>query len=204
MRKTIDEKVTFKFEKPVMKVFSDASLGNGTDSNTQGGYFICLQGQGSGSFTPLAWSSKKLCRVARSTLTAETLAMADAMDNGIFLASLYTELMTGKVCPENLNIHLITDCKSLHDNLNSNKAVTEKRLRLEIASIKEALHRQLVKEHVWVPTEQQLADVLTKRGASPLRLLSADWQTVCWLQVPPGLAVWGWQPLLWWLMWLSR
>ena len=103
MRKTIGEKVTLKFEKlekPIMKVFSDASLGNSTDSNTQGGYFICLQGQGSGSFTPLAWSSKKLCRVARSTLTAETLAMADAMDNGIFLASLYTELMTGKVCPE--------------------------------------------------------------------------------------------------------
>ena len=110
--------------------------------------------------------------MARSTLAAETLALVDAMDNEIFLASLYTELMTGNVCPEKLNIHIITDCKSLHDDLTTNKAVSEKRLRLEIASIKEKIQKHMVKEYVWVPTEEQLADVLTKKGASPLRLLS--------------------------------
>ena len=45
----------------------------------------------------------------------------------------------------------------------------EKRLRIEMSAIKEAI----VKEAVWVSTENQLADVLTKNGTSPLRLLSA-------------------------------
>ena len=109
-----------------MKVYSDSSLGNLQSSNTQGGYFICMQ-SGDNSVTPLSWSSKKLRRVVRSSLAGETLAMADAMDNAIFSASLYTELMTGSVHPERLHISLVTDCHSLHDNLTSNKAVSEKR-----------------------------------------------------------------------------
>ena len=174
MKKAMTENVTLKFRKldcPEMKIYSDASLGNCQTGNTQGGYFIFLQ---SGkNINPLSWSSKKLKRIARSTLAAETLAMADAMDNGIFSASLLSELTTGTVKPEILNISLVTDCRSLHDNLNSNKAVTEKRLRLEIAAIREALQRELIKESVWVSTENQIADVLTKRGVSPLRLLAA-------------------------------
>ena len=75
--------------------------------------------------------------------------------------------------PELLNISLVTDCRSLHDNIKSNKAVSEKRLRLEIAAIREAIQREIIKESVWVSTENQIADVLTKRGVSSLRLLSA-------------------------------
>ena len=173
IKKALNEKVTLKFkriESPKMKVYSDSSLGNLQSSNTQGGYFICLQ-SGDKSITPLSWSSKKLRRVVRSSLAGETLAMADAMDNGIFSASLYTELMTGSVHPERLHISLVTDCQSHHDNLTSSKAVSEKRLRLEIAAIKEAINKQLVKDTLWVRTEDQLADVLTKKGVSPLRLL---------------------------------
>ena len=83
-----------------MKVFSDASLGNSSDGgSTQGGYFICLQDEGNDNIVPLSWTSKKLKRVARSTLAAETLALVDAMDNGIFLASLYTELNDRQCVP---------------------------------------------------------------------------------------------------------
>ena len=131
IKKALNEKVTLKFKKiesPRMKVYSDSSLGNLQSSNTQGGYFICLQ-SGDKSITPLSWSSKKLRRVVRSSLAGETLAMADAMDNGIFSASLYTELMTGSVHPEKLHISLVTDCQSLHDNLTSSKAVSEKKIK---------------------------------------------------------------------------
>ena len=99
--------------------------------------------------------------------------MVDAMDSAIFSASLFSELMTGQIHPETLQITLITDNKSLHDNLASGKAVIERRLRIEMAAIKEALERKIVNEAVWVNTENQLADVLTKKGASPLRLLTA-------------------------------
>ena len=175
MKKAVSEKVTLTFQKLEnleMRVYSDSSLGNLPDDGTQGGYFICLQGKGN-YITPLAWSSKKLKRVVRSSLAGETLAMADAMDNGIFLASLFSEISSGEVQPEILRISLITDNQSLLDNLTTNKAVTEKRLRVEIAAIKEAKERKEVKDVIWVSTENQLADVLTKKGVSPIRLLAA-------------------------------
>ena len=80
--------------------------------------------------------------MARSTLAAVTVAMADAMDNGIFLASMYAELMIGikNACPEGLDVHRITDSKSLYSKslyeaIKSNKSVFEKRLRTEISAI---------------------------------------------------------------------
>ena len=174
LNRAVNGQVSLKFEKlenPRMIVYTDASLGNGATGNTQGGFLIGLHDRE--NFTPLAWCSRKLRRVARSTLAAETLAMVDSIDSAIFSASLFTELMTGLIQTETLHITLVTDCKSLHDNLGSGKAVIEKRLRIEMAAIKEALERKIVNEVVWVSTENQLADALTKKGASPLRLLSA-------------------------------
>ena len=81
-----------------------------------------------------------------SPLAGETLAMADAMNNGIFSSLLDSELMTEIVHPERPHILLVTDCQSLHDNSTPNKAVSEKRLRLEIAAIKEAVNKKLVKD----------------------------------------------------------
>ena len=49
----------------------------------QGGYFISLQSDG--KFTPPAWSSRNLRRIARSTLAAEALPMVDSMDNTGFI-----------------------------------------------------------------------------------------------------------------------
>ena len=36
-------------------------------------------------FSVLSWSSKRVKRIARSTIAAETLALKDAIDNAIFL-----------------------------------------------------------------------------------------------------------------------
>ena len=66
------------------------------------------------------------------------------------------------------------DCKSLHDALKSTKQVGEKRLRLEIRGIKQLMEKNIVKEVKWQTSHTQLADCLTKRGASsakPLQVL---------------------------------
>ncbi|CAG2196696.1 unnamed protein product [Mytilus edulis] len=125
------ETVTLKFRKLGkdnairLVVFSDSSLGNLSDGGTQGGHFIVLVGE-NGIFSPITWQSKRIRRVARSTLAAETLAMADAIDSGIFIASLYTELMYGKADPTQLPITCLTDCHSLWDAIKSTKQVSEK------------------------------------------------------------------------------
>ena len=170
IRKIKSEKVQLKFQnlgtEPVFMVYSDASFGNLSDGATQGGHMIFLGGE-NGKVSPICWNSKKLRRVVRSTLAGETLAMADGIDTGVFLSTLYGELSRNK----NPVLKCITDCNSLHDAIYSNKFVTEKRLRLEISGIKEMTERGTVTNVQWVNTEKQLADCLTKKGASSKRLL---------------------------------
>ena len=79
-------------------MFSNASLGNMPNGGCQGGYLILLVGE-SGKFSPIWWNSKKIRRVVRSTLAAETLALAEGIDNGIFLCTLLAELMYGNLIP---------------------------------------------------------------------------------------------------------
>ena len=174
-KKTKGERVTLKFKKlenPCLMIFTDASLGNCSDGGTQGGYFLCLKDK-TNNITLLSWNSKKLRRVARSTLTAETLAMTEGMDTGIYAACLYSELLFGKPTCDNITTKLITDGQSLFDAIESNKSVQEKRLRMEIASIKGAISKKQISKIEWVNTENQLADCLTKKGSSPLKLLKA-------------------------------
>lgn len=75
-----------------MVVFSDASFGNLQDGGTQGGHLIVLMGE-NGKFSPLSWQSKRVKRIVRSTLAGETLALSDGIDNALFMATLFSELM---------------------------------------------------------------------------------------------------------------
>ncbi|KAK6178359.1 hypothetical protein SNE40_013155 [Patella caerulea] len=73
-------------------IYSDASFGNLSDGNSQGGHIILLCGS-NGQFHPISWQSQKIRRIVRSTLAAETLSLADALDNSIFLSTLFGELL---------------------------------------------------------------------------------------------------------------
>ena len=88
------------------------------------------------------------------------------------MSTLFTELTTGTPATDGLPLICMT--KSLHDALKSTKQVGEKRLRLEISGIKELMEKNIVKEVKWQTSHTQLADCLTKRGASsakPLQVL---------------------------------
>ena len=100
VRKLKSNEVTLKFQylgkdgSLKLVVFSDSSMGNLPDGGTQGGHLILLMGE-SGRFSPICWQSKRIRRVVRSTLAGETLALADGIDNAIFLATLFSELTVG-------------------------------------------------------------------------------------------------------------
>ena len=60
---------------------------------------------------------------------------------------------------------LRTDNRDLFDAAHSTKAVEEKRLRVEIGSIRESIRNKEI--HLqWVHNKQQVADSLTKQGAN--------------------------------------
>ncbi len=134
-----------------MIVYSDASFGNLPD----GGHLILLMGE-DGKFSPLSWQSKRVKRIVRSTLAGETLAMSDGIDNAIFLSTLFSELTTGDA-KHTVPVICITDNHSLLDALKSTKSVTEKRLRLEMSSIKKLIQTQKVQQVLWCKMEEQLA-----------------------------------------------
>ena len=59
---------------------------------------------------------------------------------------------------------------SLFESVHSTTANEEKRLRVEIASIRESIRRKEI-EVGWIENEKQLADVLTKQGADSTKLM---------------------------------
>ena len=66
----------------------------------------------------------------------------------------------------------MVDNLSVVEAVHSTTAVNDKRLRRELAAIKEMLGRGEVTSVKWVPGSQQLADTLTKRGVSGDKILS--------------------------------
>ena len=68
-------------------------------------------------------------------------------------------------------IKIIIDNKSLYDTLFSKKNIIEKCLRIDIVFIKENLEKSIITKIQHVPTGEQLAKVLTKKGAFQKELL---------------------------------
>ncbi|VDH99624.1 Hypothetical predicted protein [Mytilus galloprovincialis] len=127
---------------------------------------LCFLMGDDGKVNPITWQSKKLRRVVRSTLASEALALADGVDLVISLAALFKELMHN----ENDLMHTPVDCfvanKDLYHAIYSDKPVGEKRLRVEINAIKQLLQGGELKKVKWIQTNEQIANVLTKHGAS--------------------------------------
>ena len=175
IKKLKKQRVTLSFgamrcmEQLTVECYSDASFGNLAGGGSQGGYIIFLSDP-DGSRCLLSWQSRKVRRVVKSTLAAETLALLDAAEAGVYLANLITEVMCLE-CPPLVKCYV--DNKSLVENLYSTKLVEDKQLRINIAVIRDMLERRDLSEVCWVQSARQIAIVLTKRGASAELLLSA-------------------------------
>ena len=128
--------------------------------------FIIFMHDDSGRIAPLTWASKKAQRVARSTLAAETLAAAEAADHAILIKTILEELLGVEIPP----VTIIVDNKSLWESVRSTGLLTEKRLLIEMSSIRE-LHETGKINVEWVDTHNQIADCLTKAGANKQKLV---------------------------------
>ncbi|CAL4194516.1 unnamed protein product [Meganyctiphanes norvegica] len=117
-------------------IYSDASYGNLPNGSSQGGHIIFLY-DSHGKCTPISWSSTKIRRIARSTLAAECLALQDAADSAILISSFLSEMLYSS--KKSTSIVAKTDSKGLHSALLSTKAVHDKRLRVDMAYLKQML-----------------------------------------------------------------
>jgi hypothetical protein len=147
-------------------VFSDAAHANLCDGiSSMMGYIVFLVGKNS-KCCPLSWNGCKIKRVVRSTLAAETLSLQMALEDAIYLKTMIHELITIEV-----PIVGFVDNRSLFESLHSTRMVEDKRLRIDIGSMKQLLQEKEV-DIKWCPGENQLANCLTKKGSSNLDLLT--------------------------------
>lgn len=149
-------------------VYTDAALANLSDGVGSTGAFVILLVSGD-SCCPISWGCKKIRRVVKSSLAAETLSLLSGVEESMYLRSIIGEVMN--IDHQALPITAIVDCKSLVEAVNTTKMVEDKRLRIDLASIKECLDRGLLSSVRWCPGTRQLADCMTKKGASGHNLL---------------------------------
>jgi hypothetical protein len=152
-------------------VFTDAAYGNLSDgvSSTAGHVVFAI---GADKACPISWKSNKIKRVVRSTLAAEVLACLQGLEDSLYLRAVLRDLLPGIQVP----IIAYVDSKSLKDNLHSTKLVDNRQLRIDMSAIKQLIENNEISSLRWCSGLSQLADCLTKRGASG-ELLRTIFQT---------------------------
>ena len=115
--------------------------------------------------------SKCIKHVVRSTLAAETLAGVESLYTVFLLSSIIGEILSNKK-DKGTEMNLFTDNKSLFDAINTTDVILDKRLRADIAALREMHEKNEFMLH-WIECNQQLADALTKKSASKTKRLQA-------------------------------
>ena len=146
--------------------FADASHGNLRNGGSQGGMYIEVRSRTSSC--PVEWQSKRIRRAAKSTLAAETIALVDALDNAIYIQHLIAELLYKPI--SHIEVNCFTDNMSLYQTAHSTKSIGDRRLRIELAIVREAVKAEQI-TLAWVKSEDQLADCFTKKGCDSQKLL---------------------------------
>ena len=150
-------------------VFTDASLGNINEGTGSTGAYIVWLMDNTGQCCPIAWNAHKIKRVVRSTLAAETLGLEEGLEASYYYREMLASILGVK--PRTVMIEAYVDNKSIIEAILSTRLVEDKRLRVDVASIKESLQLHDVKKIQWVPGHLQLANPMTKQGASGFNLL---------------------------------
>ena len=155
--------------------FSDASFATSKDNNSYQGTLVVatdwkMLENRQAVIVPMAWSSKKISRVVRSTLSAEVVALSGSVDRMSWLRLFWEWFKSPNVdltnpdeilrrAPESV---LVTDCKSAYD-ISTKTAVpscVELRTQLECLLLRERLQENCRMR--WVHSKAMLADCLTK------------------------------------------
>lgn len=151
-------------------VYSDAALANlneGTGST--GGCVVFLTGE-NGRCCPILWKAGKLRRVCRSSAAAEGMSLSNALEEAVYLRTMLCQILG---IDRGLPVIAYTDHEGLRCNISNvlHPKVDDKRLKIEIANIRQMLSTGDVHDIIWCKSQLQLADCLTKKGASGVKLL---------------------------------
>ena len=147
-------------------LFVDGALG-GSDCHSRIGTLLSVTDKfPSGLSHLVGWESKRLRRVARSSLAAEIHAANEQTDYAHLVRNLYQDVLTGSV-----PLILATDCQSLFSHVRTNKTMTERALQKPFFQLQEMLNNNTIQNVVLLSGSDNPADALTKaKRASTLSI----------------------------------
>ena len=126
--------------------FADAyaNLPDGTSS--AGGYVILLVGLNNHANT-LSWASNKIKCIVKGTTAPEALSLVNDLEEAVYLQTIICNMFN--IHAREIPIEAIIDNKNLHSIIYSTKLISEKRLGIDIATIKEMLSQGEVNKITW-------------------------------------------------------
>ena len=152
-------------------IFVDGSFANNKDLSSQIGFEIFLANEiiKNDSFIMngnlVYWSSTKCKRVTRSVLALEIYAMVHGVDMGITIGST-VNMIAIKLGISKILIIVCTDLFSLYECLVKLGTTKEKRLMIDIISLRQSYEQRELFEIRWIHGQDNPADAMTKDGAN--------------------------------------
>ena len=153
-----------------VEVSTDASLCNLNDGvGSTGAKVVLLVNEKTGLCAPLAWHANKIARIVDSTLAAECVSLKEGLDEGIQIRQMIEEIYGLK--DKTVAVKGIVDNKGTVDAIHSTSSVKDRKLRRDVGAIKQMMSEGEVAGVTWCPGKDQLADCMTKKGASAWDLM---------------------------------
>ena len=149
-----------------LECYTDAAFGNLPGGFSQGGYIIFLK-DNLDNTCPISWQSRKIKRAVNEIMAAETLALVAGAEAAVNIAYSLRQITGQK---DKVKINCYVDSKNVQSAVYSSHQVDNMRLRIDMKTIKNMIEREEVHEVIWVSTENQIADVLTKRGVNKAKI----------------------------------
>ena len=140
-----------------------------SDDKAIGGVLLFLTNEEMTRAAPIYWKSKTIARVCYSSKDAETINISKMMDDAIFAARQIETLYYGDY-KRRMKVRLFTDSEPTLESIASSRQVERKTLRPTILDLKERLVDKDIQSYSWLPTQDMLADVLTKKMKIPQAL----------------------------------
>ncbi len=139
--------------------YSDASFANNEDLTSQLGFIVILKDKFDKA-SIIHYGSWKCHRVTRSVLGAEIYAFSHCLDFTLALANDLFLILGRKV-----KTLMFTDSKCLFDTITKLTSISEKRLLIDVAAIREMYTSGDLSNVAHISSRHNLANVFTKNKA---------------------------------------
>jgi len=137
-------------------LFTDASFANADKLKSQIGFVLVLA-DGSNNANILHYGSSRCKRITRSVMAAEIHGLIYGFDNAYVTRSMLKEILN-----VDIPIHGYVDSKTLFNVIAKNSATLEKRLQIDVFSLREATEKKELNTLSWIPGPSNIADGMTK------------------------------------------